>query len=515
MRRERPAARRDGSPRTLAAAGRRVATKGALPGRANSFPSTRLKRRAAIPSPDSPHDKGRSRRQPARARQVSNPLRSNSNRWIAERIRRAIAALESNLMRPVSVREAYPVVLCQLEAAARVRIGHDLSAWHAVGIELVVPRRVERVGPIDPLAVAADLNHLRTACIHLAVRVRCAASNAADVDRARKLRLPRVRDIVLTHLAGSPAGDVEEPVIHGKVNVGHQRRHCAKPLQERWKLFLGRRLGRDRCRLFDVKLAAFAPPGPDRAFEVRCVDYDAKKPVLANRIVRRAHLEGHLVVGAKIDRLDIAPGSKIPEMNSMTVLVREQIFRDDPVLELRRQRPFTCHHVVARQVPPEIIMQVLWSAIDLPAAEDIERLAVHDEHARWPIGAILAAAAERADVYAFRTAMNRVGPRITGLLEDLLWLDDLVNFCLGGIGLRVNDINARGADPGDDQVTALYERVAGERRQRRRAGVPTEMVEFVALVGHRYRVDDLAICARAGLHVDHRKRVGLREVRAE
>src|SRR5882762_2368499 len=168
-------------------------------------------------------------------------------------------------------------------------------------------------------------------------------------------------------------------------------------------------------------------------------------------------------------------------MDPMTILVREQIFRDDPVLELRRQRPFTCHHVVARQVPPEIIVQVLGSAIDFPAAEYFKRLAVHDEHARWPIGAILAAAAQRADVDTFRTAMDSVGPRVAGLLEYLLGLDDLVDFCLGGIRLRIYDINTRGAESGDDQVAPLKERVAGERRQCRRAGVPTEMVELVAL----------------------------------
>ena len=78
-------------------------------------------------------------RQPARAMQRSRPLRSNSSRGIAERIRRAIATLKPDLMRPVSVREAHPVVFCQLEPAACVRIGHDLSAWYAVGIELVVP----------------------------------------------------------------------------------------------------------------------------------------------------------------------------------------------------------------------------------------------------------------------------------------------------------------------------------------------------------------------------------------
>jgi hypothetical protein len=78
-------------------------------------------------------------------------------------------------------------------------------------------------------------------------------------------------------------------------------------------------------------------------------------------------------------------------------------------------------------------VQVLGAAVDLPAAQDIERLAVHDEDAGRPVGAVFAAAAERADVYAFRTGMDRVGLRVAGLLEHLLGLDDLVNLRLGGI----------------------------------------------------------------------------------
>ena len=42
-----------------------------------------------------------------------------------------------------------------------VDLGHP--AADAVRVELVVPRRVERVGEVDALAVAADLDHLRTA----------------------------------------------------------------------------------------------------------------------------------------------------------------------------------------------------------------------------------------------------------------------------------------------------------------------------------------------------------------
>src|SRR6516164_5190863 len=96
-------------------------------------------------------------------------------------------------------------------------------------------------------------------------------------------------------------------------------------------------------------------------------------------------------------------------------------------------------------------MQVLWSAIDLPAAEDVKCLAVHDEHTRGSIGAIFPAAAERADIDAFRAAMNRVWPRVSGLLEHLLGFDDLVNPCFRRIGLCIHDINPRGAESRNDQ----------------------------------------------------------------
>src|SRR5271163_3412701 len=117
-------------------------------------------------------------------------------------------------MRPVTARKAHPVVLCQREATRRICIGHHLGARYSIGIELVVPCRVERVGPIYSFAIATDLHHLRTASICFTVWVRRAADNAADVDGARKLRLSGVGDVILTHLAGSPASDVQKLVVH-------------------------------------------------------------------------------------------------------------------------------------------------------------------------------------------------------------------------------------------------------------------------------------------------------------
>ncbi len=57
--------------------------------------------------------------------------------------------------------------------------------------------------------------------------------------------------------------------------------------------------------------------------------------------------------------------------------------------------------------------------------------------------------------------------------------------------------------------------MAAQRRERRRTCVPAEMMKLVTLIRHRHRVHDLAVSGRAGLHVDDRQRVGLREVRAE
>ena len=208
--------------------------------------------------------------------------------------------------------------------------------------------------------------------------------------------------------------------------------------------------------------------------------------------MRGTYLQRHLMVGAEVDRLDVSPRPQIPEMDPMAVFVRQQILWHDPVLELRGQRPLAGHHVIAWQIPPEIIVQRLRTAIELPPPEDIECLAVHDEDAGRSVGAGFAAAAERADVDAFRPAVDGVGPRVAGLVEDFLRLDDFVNLRFCGVRLGIDDVNPGGADARNDEIATLEECVTGERRQCGRAGIPAEMVEFVALVRHRYGVDDLA-----------------------
>ena len=109
-------------------------------------------------------------------------------------------------------------------------------------------------------------------------------------------------------------------------------------------------------------------------------------------------------------------------------------------------------------------MQGLGTTIDLPASEDVESLAVHDEHTGRSISPILAAATQSADVNAFRAAVNCVGSRVAGLSKDLLRFNNFVNLCLGGIRFGINDINAGGPDPGDDEVAPFQESVPSQRR---------------------------------------------------
>jgi hypothetical protein len=67
-------------------------------------------------------------------------------------------------------------------------------------------------------------------------------------------------------------------------------------------------------------LAPSPPPGLDRAFQVCGVDHDAEEAVLSDGIMRRPHLERHLVVGAEVDRLHAGPSPEIPEVDPMAVL---------------------------------------------------------------------------------------------------------------------------------------------------------------------------------------------------
>src|SRR5436305_13389588 len=85
-----------------------------------------------------------------------------------------------------------------LHSALRIHIELYHPTLQPVGIDLLIPRGVERVREIDALAVAADLDHLRTAikCLARLVRVSCTAHNPAEMDRASLLRIDWIGNVI-------------------------------------------------------------------------------------------------------------------------------------------------------------------------------------------------------------------------------------------------------------------------------------------------------------------------------
>ncbi len=105
--------------------------------------------------------------------------------------------------------------------------------------------------------------------------------------------------------------------------------------------------------------------------------------------------------------------------------------------------PILRDHVVARQVPPEVVVLVLHPPVDLPAAQHLKGLAIHDEDAGRALGAVSPAAAERRDVDPLRTTVDRMRPRVARLRENLLRLDDLVQRGCPRSTLDVDDVDPR------------------------------------------------------------------------
>jgi hypothetical protein len=216
-----------------------------------------------------------------------------------------------------------------------------------------------------------------------------------------------------------------------------------------------------------MERAVLAPPRPDRAFEIGGVSDHPGEPVLLDRVMGRTDLEHHLMIGAEVNGLHVPAFAQVPEMQPVSIFVRQQVSGHNAVLELGRQAPFARNHVVARQVPPEVVLLVLQTAVQFVTADHLERFAVHDEDAGRAVCAVGSSAPKRRNIDACRAAMDGVRPRIAGLGEDFLRLDDLVNLRLGRIGLGVDDVDARGTDPRNDQVTALQKSMAGKGGERR------------------------------------------------
>jgi hypothetical protein len=89
--------------------------------------------------------------------------------------------------------------------------------------------------------------------------------NPADADLAGELGIERVGHIVLSEIAGSPAGDVEEPVVDRQIDIGNERGDCLEAFEQRRPDIRIGGFGGNLDDLLDRLFVAIAIPGPDRA----------------------------------------------------------------------------------------------------------------------------------------------------------------------------------------------------------------------------------------------------------
>src|SRR5215475_14927215 len=82
---------------------------------------------------------------------------------IAIGIRRAVAALQANLVRTLAFGPVDEEFWIEGHAAFRLDVELHHPAFDALRIELRIDGAVERVGEVDALAVATDLDHLGAA----------------------------------------------------------------------------------------------------------------------------------------------------------------------------------------------------------------------------------------------------------------------------------------------------------------------------------------------------------------
>ena len=163
---------------------------------------------------------------------------------------------------------------------------------------------------------------------------------------------------------------------------------------------------------------ALAVPAPHRGGQVRRRDHDADESPGRLGVVRGPQLQHHLVLGAEVDRLQVPALGEVPEVELVAVLLAEQQFGHEPVLDHRRRAPLAGHQDVLVEVPPGVVGQVLRPAVGLPGAEDVEGAVVEQRDAARPVVPVGSAQAGEED--AVRTAVQGVRPGVAGPLRQLL-----------------------------------------------------------------------------------------------
>ena len=191
-------------------------------------------------------------------------------------------------------------------------------------------------------------------------------------------------------------------------------------------------------------------------------------------------------------------------MQRVAVLAGQEQLRIHAALHHVRRAPLAGDHRVVTEVPPEVVRQLLRSAILLPPPFDLECFGVEHEDAA---GAVAVSVAQRVDVDAIRPAVRGVRAAVAGLPDDLLGLDHLDEARLPRVGRGVENVDSRRSHAGHDEIAPLHVRMRRVRAQARAARVPPEVVQLVAGAGHVDTRDLSAVAWRCGIDVQHGKGV--------
>src|SRR5215207_4283678 len=147
---------------------------------------------------------------------------------------------------------------------------------------------------------------------------------------------------------------------------------------------------------------------------------------------------------AQIEGLHVAPPLQVPEVEAVAVLAIEQQLRLHPGLDHARRTPLTADEGVVAEVPPEVVVQLLLAAVDLPAAKDIEGVVIEHEDATR---SSTIRRTQGTDIDAVGSAVDGVPLGVPRLGRRLLRLDRLDDLGPQRVGLSVDDVETRGAEP--------------------------------------------------------------------
>src|SRR5262245_4493361 len=101
--------------------------------------------------------------------------------------------------------------------------------------------------------------------------------------------------------------------------------------------------------------------------------------------MRGPQFQNYLLLGTKVYRLLMFPPAQIPEMKMPAVLATQKHLRDQPVFYHVRCAPLTRDHRIVAKMPPEVIGQILRSAIHFPLAKHVEGLTIEQEDSSRPV----------------------------------------------------------------------------------------------------------------------------------